>query len=125
MQIVYKLGKENVVVDFISRLSHDINDEVVDDSFPDEHMFDVTIHTPWYVDLANYLIIGNLPQHFTPNEKARLIRKGSFSWLGDYLYHRELDNVMRSCIREDEVFDIMGAFHDEPCGGHFIAKRIP
>lgn len=31
---------------------------------------------------------------------------------------------MRRCIREDETFDILLVCHDEPCGGHFAAKRI-
>jgi hypothetical protein len=30
---------------------------------------------------------------------------------------------MRRCIREDEVFEILKACHDEPCGGHFATKR--
>ena len=31
---------------------------------------------------------------------------------------------MRICVREDEMYDILHAFHNEPCGGHFVAKRI-
>lgn len=27
-------------------------------------------------------------------------------------------------MREDEVYDILKAFHSEPCGGHFVYKRI-
>lgn len=30
---------------------------------------------------------------------------------------------MRRCITKDEIFDIMKAFHDKPCGGHDVAKR--
>lgn len=29
---------------------------------------------------------------------------------------------MRSCVREDEIYDILHACHDEPCGGHFVGK---
>ena len=29
---------------------------------------------------------------------------------------------MRRCVREDEIYDIQHAFHDEPCGGHFVGK---
>ena len=30
---------------------------------------------------------------------------------------------MRRCVREDETYDILHACHNEPCGGHFAAKR--
>lgn len=92
-----------MVVDFLSRLSHNIDDEVVDDSFLDEYLFSITIQTPWYANLANYLVIEKLSQHFTPNNKTRLIEKSSsYFWFGGYLYHIGLNNIMRICIREDE-----------------------
>ena len=31
---------------------------------------------------------------------------------------------MRICVREDETYDILHACHNEPCEGHFAAKRI-
>eukprot|EP00253_Pinus_taeda_P023091 PITA_23091 len=34
-----------------------------------------------------------------------------------------LDCVIRRCVWEDEILDILKACHDEPCGGHFADKR--
>ena len=34
-----------------------------------------------------------------------------------------LDQILRRCVREEEFFDILLAYHDGPCGGHFAAKR--
>jgi hypothetical protein len=31
--------------------------------------------------------------------------------------------MIRKCVREDEILDILRACHDEPCGGHFADKR--
>ena len=31
--------------------------------------------------------------------------------------------MIRRCVREDEMPDIVKAFHDEPCGEHFAKKR--
>ena len=53
--IVDRPGKENVVVDFLSRLKTDENIPV-DDSFPDKYLFAVSAHSPWYVDIVNYLV---------------------------------------------------------------------
>jgi len=31
--------------------------------------------------------------------------------------------IIRRCVRNDEIIDILKSCHDEPCGGHFAAKR--
>ena len=61
-------GKENLVADFLSRMPKPTDIEAVEDHFPDEHLFAVTIRTPWYADIANYLAIGKLPKHLSLNE---------------------------------------------------------
>ena len=38
----------------------------IEDQFPDEHLFFVIAKTPWYDDIANYLAVGKLPKHLTP-----------------------------------------------------------
>eukprot|EP00253_Pinus_taeda_P013146 PITA_13146 len=39
------------------------------------------------------------------------------------IYFIGLDQEIRRCIREDEVYDILTACHDGPCGGQFADKR--
>ena len=39
------------------------------------------------------------------------------------MFYTGLDLVIHRCVREDEIFDILKAFHDESCGGHFADKR--
>jgi hypothetical protein len=31
--------------------------------------------------------------------------------------------IIHRCVREDEMFNILKEFHDEPCGGHFVDRR--
>ena len=50
--IVDRPRKENVVVDFLSQITPDDNTPV-DDSFPDEYLFAVFSHSPWYADITN------------------------------------------------------------------------
>jgi len=66
--IIVKQGKYNMVENFLSRLN--INDEYtpVKDIFPDEHIFSVSTHTPWYADVAKYLPTGEVPHHFPYKE---------------------------------------------------------
>ena len=61
-------GKENVVIDFLSRFPKIDEMLAVDDQFPDEHLFSVAIKTPWYPDVENYLAVGKLPRHLTMRE---------------------------------------------------------
>eukprot|EP00253_Pinus_taeda_P027085 PITA_27085 len=122
--IVDKPGKENVVVDFLSRIKTNDN-SLVDDSFPDEYLFTVYAHSPWYADIANYLVAGKLPSHLSHREKRKIIQQSArYSWISGCLFHTGLDQEIRRCIREDEVYDILKACHDGPCGGHFTDKRI-
>jgi hypothetical protein len=63
-----KPGKDNVVVDFLSRLTSNENEPPVEDYFPDEHLFVVSTNSPWFTDIANYLAAGRLPHHLSPKE---------------------------------------------------------
>lgn len=33
---------------------------MVDDLFPDENIFTISVYSPWYVDLENYLVLGKM-----------------------------------------------------------------
>ena len=61
-------GKDNPVAYFLSQIPKPMDVVAVEDQFPDEHLFVVTARTPWYANIANYLAIGKLPKHLTPNE---------------------------------------------------------
>ena len=113
-----------MVVDFLSRLNINDDNSPVDDSFPDEHLFVVSSHSPWYANIANYLVVGKVPPHLSPRERRKIIQKSDrYSWIGGYLFYRGLDQEIRRCVRDDEVYDLLKAFHDGPCGVHFADKR--
>eukprot|EP00253_Pinus_taeda_P011052 PITA_11052 len=117
-------GKQNTVADFLSRIQNTNEDSPVEDKFPNEYLFAVTTKTPWYADIANYLVTGKLPPHLFPNEKRKIILESSkYSWISNELFKTGLDCVIRRCVWEDEMPDILKACHDEPCGGHFADKR--
>eukprot|EP00253_Pinus_taeda_P024859 PITA_24859 len=118
-------GKENPVADFLSRMPKPVTAKAaVEDQFLDEHLFVVVVQTPWYANVANYLAVGKLPKHLTPNERKQIVQRSTkFSWIGGYLFHTGADMQIRRCVRRDEIFDILKACHDQPCGGHFVDRR--
>ena len=125
LTIVDKLGKENVVVDFLSILNHPAGEEgMVDDQIPDEHLFAISVLSPWFTDIANYLVSSQFPPHLSSKEKRKIMRKSApFTWIGGNLLKLGPDQVLRRCVREEEFFDILLTCHDGSCGGHFAAKR--
>jgi hypothetical protein len=46
LTILDKPGKQNVVADFLSILAIPTEEGMVDDQFPDEHLFSISIQTP-------------------------------------------------------------------------------
>ena len=51
--IIDRPRKENVVADFLSRFTNSDDSLPVEDSFPYEHLFALSAHSPWYADVAN------------------------------------------------------------------------
>jgi hypothetical protein len=91
ISIVDRPGKENVVADFISRLTPDDNNPL-DDSFPNEYLFAVSGHSPWYADIANYLVAGKLPPHLSYREKRKIIQQSArYTWISGCLFYTGLD----------------------------------
>jgi hypothetical protein len=124
INIIDRPSKDNLVVDFLSRMIHFGDNTPVEDNFPDENLFVISTFTPWYAYVANYLVIGKMPQKLSPREKHKVIQlSANYMWHDDCLYKKGPDLVIRRCVREDEIHDILQAFHDVHCGGHFAYKR--
>eukprot|EP00253_Pinus_taeda_P024965 PITA_24965 len=109
LTIVDKLGKENVVVDFLSRLDLPAREEgMVDGQIPNEHLFSISVLSPWFADIANYLVSAQFFPHLSSKEESKIVRKSSpFAWIGGNLFKLGLDQILRRCVREEEVFDIL------------------
>jgi len=40
-----------------------------------------------------------------------------------YLVHTGVDQQIWHCVAEDDIYEILKATHDRPCGGHLVDKR--
>ena len=114
-----------MVADCLSCIHHEDGTKLVDDTFPDEHLFVVSIQTPWFTNIVNYLATGKLPNHFSPHEKHHIIvHISNYSWVDNDLFRTGLDIIIRRCVREYGMVDILHGCHDGPCGGNFSDKRM-
>jgi len=119
-------GKRNTVADFLSKIQNIKKESLVEDKFPDEYLFAVTTQISWFADVANYLVTGKLPSHLFPKEKRKIIQESArYSWITNELYNTGLDLMIRRCVREGEMSDILKACHDELFGGHFLTRGQP
>ena len=125
LTIIDKLGKENVVANFLSRLTLPAGkEEIIDDQLPDEHLFSISVISPWYADIANYLVVGRFPPNLSSKEKRNIVKKSvPFTSIGRNIFRLGPDQMLRRCVGEEDVFDILSTCHDGPCGGHFPTKR--
>jgi hypothetical protein len=73
ISIIDKIGRENVVVDFLSRITNKGEVVPVEDTFPNEHFFSLYTNSPWFAGIDNYLAAGRLLQHLSPKEHQRVI----------------------------------------------------
>ena len=90
---------------------------------PDEHLFAISVLSPWFSDIPNHLVSAQFPPHLSSKEKSKIVRKNThFTQIGGNLFKPGPDQILRRCVREEEVFDILLTCHDGPCGGHFATK---
>jgi hypothetical protein len=67
--ILNKRGKDIIVVEFNSRITYNENEPPIEDHFLDEHLLLVSTKSPWFADIANFLVARKFPQHLTPKVK--------------------------------------------------------
>ena len=80
--IVDRPRKENLVADFLSWINHGGETEPINDNFPNERLFSLSVKTPWFVDLANYLTTRKFPRHLTSREKQKVIKQSAnYTWI--------------------------------------------
>ena len=44
----------------------------IEENFPDEQIFQVSVQTPWYADIVNFLACGLMPLKFSYQQKRKL-----------------------------------------------------
>ena len=75
--VIDRPGKENQVLDFLSHMNTFGENVPIIDYFPDENIFYISIQSPWFADIANYLSSGKLPPHFSSREKRQVIKRSA------------------------------------------------
>ena len=116
---------ENVVADHFSWLvlESTSNGLPIGDSFHDEKLF-ALIHCPWYADIVNYLVTGQIPPQRTSQQKRKFLVDIKKYYFDDpYLFKYCPDQLMRRYVPNDDQIGVVTFCHSEACGGHFSARK--
>jgi hypothetical protein len=74
---------------------------------------------PWYGDILVYFQTQHFQRSSTKDDR-RCLRDLAQHYLivGDALYHRGVDTMLRQCVTREESELIMNDCHSRACGGH-------
>ncbi|KAI3824039.1 hypothetical protein L1987_05486 [Smallanthus sonchifolius] len=127
LEIRDKKGSENVVADHLSRIPLEGVDDVseINERFPDEQLLAVsTFVAPWYAHYVNYLATGDIPSHWTKKRRQQfMVQVKQYIWDEPDLFKIGPDQVIRRCVPETEVLEILTHAHSSACGGHFSGHK--
>ncbi|XP_075515752.1 uncharacterized protein LOC142550564 [Primulina tabacum] len=121
-----KKGSENQVADHLSRLELEEKriEGAIQETFPDEQLFEVNSILPWFADTANFLSCGTLPPYLSYHQKKKFVHDIKFYYWDDpFVYKRCDDQVIRRCVEGIEAQQILEKCHSSPYGRHFGASR--
>ena len=80
--------------------------------------------SPWFADISNYLSVGIIPPNLTYQQKKRFFAEVKrYFWEDPILFKQCVDQIIRRCVPESEVGDILTHCHSLECGGHFNGQR--
>ena len=119
-----KKGVENVVADHLSWLVSETTSEglPIGDTFPDGQLF-ALVHCPWYANIVNYLVTGQIPSQWTSQQKRKFLVDIKKYYFDDpYLFKYCSDQLLR-CVSNDDQIGVLTFCHSEACGGHFSARK--
>ena len=75
LEIKDKKGSDNLITDHLFRLERIAAPEKgteIAELFPNEKLFMLSIQTPWYADIVNYLACGVMPFEFIYQQRRKL-----------------------------------------------------
>ena len=127
LEIKDKKCSDNVIADHLSRVEKPIVQEErseIAENFPNEQLFQLSLQSPWYADIVNFLACGIMPPEFSYQQRKKLRTDSRYYiWDVPLLFKRGADLIIRICVPEGEQSKILQECHASPYGGHFSGDK--
>lgn len=114
-----------MVADHLSRIEVGKTEELVDvnEIFPDEQMLRVD-EAPWYADIVNYLASSIPPPGYSSHQRKKFFAELKYYFRNDLIFYRRgAHQIVRRCIPEEEVHEILKHYHSFAYARHFGASK--
>lgn len=121
--IKYKPERMHLQADHLSRLAEHVGATPINDRLGDDNLCVVTAQPEWYAGIVEFLTTQQLPVEWS-REKRHKVRVYSqhFVVVGNKLFRRGADGLLRRCMGAAEVPTILAVCYDNACGGHFSER---
>jgi len=114
-----KSKKSLVFEELLCNLPSSSNDSTSKASIVDESLFLISSSNPWYGDILIYLQTQTFRPNTSRSEQRRTRYEAKdYMIVGDTLYHRGVDTVLRGCLTHEEAEKFLNDRHSGACGGH-------
>ena len=119
-EIEDKKGTENVGTDHLSTLTIDSTSDItpIDDYFPNESVLSLS-SMPWFAKNINFLASGDLPTHWSIQDKRKFLNEVNFYWDDPYLFKYCPNQIFQRCIPDNEVSSVIKFCYSEARGSYF------
>ena len=98
----------------------------LNECFPNERLLAISTNKlfPWYADYVNFLAGKIIPPDFSYQQKKKFFFEVKhYFWEELILYRHCADQVIRRCVPEEEITNILKHCHTLEYGGHFGTQR--
>ncbi|MCY6488265.1 hypothetical protein, partial [Actinobacillus pleuropneumoniae] len=97
---------------------HADTETVVEEPIADESLFLISTLDPWYGDIIIYLQTQKFRPNTSHSEQKRIrYQEKDYMIVGDTLYRRGIDTVLRRCLTHEEAEKVVNDCHSGVCGG--------
>eukprot|EP00253_Pinus_taeda_P035673 PITA_35673 len=108
-----------VFTELLCDLPSSSNDATSEEAIVDENLFLISSSDPWYGDIIIYLQTQAYTSNTSRSEQQRIrYQSKDYVIVGDTLYHRGIDTVLRRCLTHEEAEKVLNDCHLGACGGH-------
>ncbi|RDX87923.1 hypothetical protein CR513_30535, partial [Mucuna pruriens] len=124
IEIRDKKGAENYVADHLSRIGKESESMPTRDEFSNEQLLHITMLTPWFADICNFVAASQFPPEAFQlyREKLRSDAK-YYIWDDPYLWKLCSNQVICRCILETKINSVLQLCHATLGGEHYGSTR--
>ena len=114
-----KSKKALVFTELLCDLPSSSNDPTSEEAIVDENLFMIFSSDMWYGDIIIYLQTQTYRSNTSRFEQRRIrYQAKDYVIVGDTLYRRGIDTVLRRCLTHEEAEKVLNDCHSGTCGGH-------